>query len=298
MNSMNLKDFRPDHSDFDDEDPIAEKETPIQSSGYHEEINTLKIDKLSNRVTIISIILPCLIGAILVFAYLDMKERVVDVDITKQTQYEKISKQIEEQLNALDIKIAKNKYDIDTTLPDIKKKSIAIEGQLTKKADAKTIKRQVAKIDKRISDNLNQNKSTNKQTLAALKTTRDKFDSTAKQIKDEITLFKDEFDARLLELSDYDQQIGMLRKDFSLLDKKQKNIKSEYISKTEFGQQTKDMDRQIKELNQKMNATLSKLQSDLDSLLKSMPSNSSKPRPQINIDSSKSTTIKQESLKQ
>ena len=90
MNSMNLKDFNPDNQDMDGD-------VEITDSIYQQEINSLKIDKLSNRVTIISIIIPCLIGAILIFGYLDMKERVVDVDITKNSQFEKISQQLEEK---------------------------------------------------------------------------------------------------------------------------------------------------------------------------------------------------------
>ncbi len=77
MDSMDLKDFNPDNQDFDSDNEITD-------SIYHQEINSLKIDKLSNRVTIISIIIPCLIGAILIFAYLDMKERVVGADLTKK----------------------------------------------------------------------------------------------------------------------------------------------------------------------------------------------------------------------
>ncbi|MCP4023065.1 MAG: hypothetical protein GY729_14585, partial [Desulfobacteraceae bacterium] len=112
---MNLRDFRNDPEDARDENAIA------ADSSYHEEINTLKIDKLSNRVTIISIILPCIIGAIIVFAYLDMKERVVDVDTTKQNQVEQIAKLLDEKLNTMDLKIAKNSFEIEKKLPEIEK---------------------------------------------------------------------------------------------------------------------------------------------------------------------------------
>ena len=134
---MDLKDFKPDNQDFDSDDEITD-------STYHQEINSLKIDKLSNRVTIISIIIPCLIGAILIFAYLDMKERVVGAYLTKKNQFEKISQQLEEKLNALDVKIAKNRFNFDNKLPELEKKNISLEGQIAKlstlKADNKNIK--------------------------------------------------------------------------------------------------------------------------------------------------------------
>lgn len=317
MNSSNLNDFRPDLPDFDQENSSIGSDTPIQSSEHHEEINTLKIDKLSNRVTIISIIIPCLIGAILLFAYLDMKERVVDADISKQTQYEKISRQLEEKINALDIKIAKNRYDLDSSVPALEKKNVTLEGQLTKKADAVTIKKQIDKLEASIADNTSQSMAMNEKTLAALKETRDRFDTAAKQIKEDITLFKDEFDARLLELSEYEQQIGTLRKDFSLLDKKQKGFTQEYLSKAESIQQTaqiktemenqiKQLNAQLKELDEKMSATISKFRNDIDSINKPGPAKTSdtsnktstKPSARINIDSSKSVGIKEEPLKQ
>ena len=81
----NLKSFKIDPLNL----PDTDDEESLESSGYHQEINTLKIEKLSNRVTIISVIIPCLICAILVFIYLDMKERVVDVDETKKLQVER-----------------------------------------------------------------------------------------------------------------------------------------------------------------------------------------------------------------
>ncbi len=326
MSASNLNDFRPDNVDFDNDDdlPIQDSESPIPSSGYHEEINTIRIDKLSNKVTIISIIIPCLIGAILIFAYLDMKERVVDADEIKQNQVEKMSQQLEEKVNALDVKIAKNRFDLDNKIPEFDKKTIAIEGQISKltsqKADAKSTKSQLSKIEKQITINTNQNKKTlqsidgiKAQTLASIKKNQLKFDTSAKQIKEDINLFKEEFDARLLELSDYELQIGELRKDLSLLDKKFKSLEQIIITKdvldekllnqkSELSSQMIKLDKSVKTLNQKLTANISRLEKDIDLLMrtssesskKSAPTNS-KPEPQINIDTG---GIEEESLTQ
>jgi chromosome segregation ATPase len=327
MDSMNLKDFRSDNPDLDAEDKtLKQTDSEIPASMYHEEINTLKIDKLSNRVTIISIIIPCLIGVILLYAYLDMKKRMNDVDLTKQTQVEKLSQQLEEKLNALDVKIAKNRYDLDNQLPGLNKKTVALEGKILKldgtKADSKIIKGQLIKLDKRVANNANQNKTLvqtieriNRQTLLAIKENQNQFNKTAKQIKDEINLFKEEFDARLLELSDYEQQIGELRKDFSLLDKKYKRLEQDSISQTSFDKkinqlktdlnyQLKSLDKQVDLVNQKLVTNVSRLQKDLDFLMESSSSKNSKaniptdtkPKPQINIDSSDAVTIEEEPL--
>ena len=51
---------------------------------------------------------------------------------------------------------------------------------------------------------------------AAMAENKKLFESQASIIKDEINLFKEEFDARLLELSQYQEQIGELGKNLSL----------------------------------------------------------------------------------
>ena len=325
MDSMNLKDFRPDKPDFNENEELLKRtDSEIPVSTYHEEINTLKIDKLSNRVTIISIIIPCLIGAVLIFAYLDMKERMVDVDLTKQNQVERISQQLEEKVNALDVKIAKNKFELDNKLPELDKKSISLEGQIAKltstKADAKPIKDQFSNLEKRVANNANQDKAAlqtieriNKQTLFSIKENQDQFNKITQQIKDETTLFKEEFDARLLELSDYEQQIGELRKNLSLLDKKFKGFEQDTVSQpsvdekinqlnTDLNNHIKNLGQQVDKLNQRLTANISRLQKNLDQLSKSSSSNiiptTAKPKPQINIDSSESVNIEEDSLVQ
>ena len=233
MDSMGLKDFNPDNQEFDSDDETT-------GSIYHQEINSLKIDKLSTRITIISIISPCLIGAILIFAYLDMKERVVGADLTKKTQFETISQQLEEKLNALDVKIAKNRFNFDNKLPELEKKNISLEGQIAKlstlKADNKNIKSLFSKIENRIDNNTNQNKTAG----LAIKNNKIELDKTTQKIKANTKLFKKEFDARLVELSNYEQQIGELRKNISLLDKKYKKIDQDHGTQTNLNKKSNE----------------------------------------------------------
>ncbi|MEN8211860.1 MAG: hypothetical protein ABFR31_09090 [Thermodesulfobacteriota bacterium] len=316
MDSMELKDFNPDKQDFDSGDEATELI-------YHQDINSLKIDKLSNRITIISIIIPCIIGAILVFAYLDMKERMAGADLTKKNQFEKISQQLEEKLNALDVKTEKNRFNFDNKLPELEKKYTSLEGQIAKlstlKADNKSMKSHFSKIENRIDNNTNQNKINNlaieridKQALAAIKNNNIELNKAAQEIREDTKLFKKEFDARLLELSNYEQQIAELRKDISLLDKKYKKIDQDHNKQTNLNKEVsektdeletsvktleKHLDKKLKTLNQRLTANISRLQKDIDLLLKTTPK-PSKPTPQINIDSSGPVKIKEESLTQ
>lgn len=324
---MNLKDFRHDISSFDsEEENLKDLNGQVSASIYHEEINTLKIDKLSNRVTIISIIIPCLIGAALIFGYFDIKKRVVDVDITKQSQVDRISQQFEEKLNALDVKIAKNSFSLENNLPEFDKKNIHLEGQIAKlasaKVDTETINAQFDKIAKQISKNANQDKTIlktiemiNKQALSTFKKNKSQLDTIALQIKKETTLlkketaiFKKEFNARMMELSDDDQQIGELRKNFSLMDKKFRNLERESASQAivdkkitqledDINNRLNDLDSLIGTLNQKLVANISRLQNDIEQL-SNLSSNTTKPKPSIIFDSSKSVTIKEKPLTQ
>lgn len=304
---MSLKDYRTDQEIFEESaETESEENVPLKDTGYQEEINTLRIDKLANRVTIISIILPCLIGAILVFAYLDMKERVVDVDTSKQSQYENISRQLEEKLNALDVKIAKNRLDLDNTLPEIRKKTVAIEGQLAKKGDASTIRARIAKIEKKVTAASSRFDTVSQETKQALKEIHEEFVKATKQIKEEITLFKEEFDARLRELAEYEQQIDVLRKDFSLMNKQQKNITREYIRKTELEKRIADTRNDFEARLKKLNSLITGLEEEIDRLDRSLSASkasggktsgpATKPSPQINIDGSNSQPVKGEPL--
>jgi len=310
MDSMKLKDFNPDNQDFESDDEIRE-------SIYHQEINSLKIDKLSNRITIISIIIPCIIGAILIFAYLDMKERVTGADLTKKNQFEKISQQLEEKLNALDVKTAKNKFNFDNKLPELEKKYISLEGQIAKlstlKADDKNIKNLFSKFGTRIDNNTKQNKTTslavkkiNEQTLAVIKSNKIELNKATLELKEDTKLFKKEFDARLVELLNYEQQMDEFRKNISLLDKKFKKIDQDNSIQTGLNKENNEkihklettvklLDEQLKKLNQRLTANISRLQKDIDLLLQTGQSHN-KPKPQINIDSSGPVEIKEKSL--
>ncbi len=305
MNSMNLKDFNPDNQDMDGD-------VEITDSIYQQEINSLKIDKLSNRVTIISIIIPCLIGAILIFGYLDMKERVVDVDITKNSQFEKISQQLEEKLNALDVKIAKNSFNLDKKLSELKKKNTALEGQVAKlsalKADDKSVKQHLSKIEKR----LKLNAGLDKKNSLAIEKNKIEMDRVAEGIKEDTKLFKKQFDAKLLEFSNFEERTGELKKNISLLNIKYKKIDQEHHSQTSLNKENSEklndlqtsihsieekLDKQLQKLNQRLDTNISRLQKNIDLILQTA-SKPDKPKPQINIDSSGAVDIKEESLTQ
>ncbi len=224
MKQTHLKDFRPE---IDDSRPIS------QSKSHQEEISTLRIDKLSNRITIISIIIPCLIGAILFFAYMDMKEKVVEADTTKQNQVSRISEQFDSKLNALDIKIAKNRFDIENEFPKINAKTTQIEGLLAKTtasmADKTEIQTELNELKKKITDNTNQNK-TNIQTIEqANQTALSVVKESEERLTAQMNSFKKQFSDKMTELTQISEQLAQMKKQLSIVDIRQKDLESKYL---------------------------------------------------------------------
>jgi len=318
---MNLKDFRPDLPAFneDEEQPEKKYDMGIEAPDYGPDINHIKIEKLSKKISLISVLLPCLMGIIIFFAYLDMRGKVADANLNKQTEVEKISQQFQEQLSALDVKAEKNRFDLES----MDKKTVGIEGQIAKlttsKADSAGINEQLTKLDTRVANNSNQNKLTlqsiervNKELLSSQSKIQTELNQDIKQMKEELSSFKKGFDSKLAALGNYDQQLGELQKNLSLMDKKQKKMEQESLSQARLDEKIKflreelnshitKLDKQVQNLDLKLTT---RLQKDLDNS-NTTPSQVSpkipaseplKPKPQVNIDSSNPSTIKQKSL--
>ena len=233
-----------------EEDQVPEGDRPsIGGEIFQQEANTLKIEKVSQRVTIISVIIPCIIIAILAFVYMDITEKVVDVDQTQANQMAQVSQDLEIKLNALDVRIAKATHELDEKLTTLETKRQALENQAAKmsaaKVDLKAMEAALAKLDKRINANADQDKSTlatmeriNQELLSSI----DKNSSNFKAVSGQI---KKEFHAKLLELSAYEQKIAQLTKDTSRLGKELDRLKKETAASID-----KKVDKNLSRLRQ------------------------------------------------
>ena len=230
-------------------------------SPHHEEINTLKIDKLSNRVTIISVIIPCIIGAIIIFGYLSMKETVIDVNKEKQNRMLEITKQFEEKANALDVKLAKFQAMLDKTLPEIDKKIKKLDANIAKLASTKADKKAIGKDIARLKSNNAKNKK--------LIDTIDKTNQNNKLlIKDSIVKFETDLagidtklNADATKIEEYETLVATTSKNLSILEKKYDEFKKDSINKSTFDAQldkmnqifTKKLDNLEYKLSKKIN---------------------------------------------
>lgn len=86
-----------------------------------EELQRLKIEKLSNRVTLLTILIPFMIGIILVIAYIDIKNRLAQTHNTEATSIERISKDLDAKFSFLSIEQAKIKDIHSKKMPSIEK---------------------------------------------------------------------------------------------------------------------------------------------------------------------------------
>ncbi|MFA5905735.1 MAG: hypothetical protein WC836_17515, partial [Desulfobacula sp.] len=244
-----------------------------------------------------------------------MRGKVVDANINRLNEVEKLSQQFQEQISALEVKTEKNRFDLES----MDKKTTGFEGQIAKltasKADSATINDKLAKLDTQMANNTNQNKlnlqtieRVNKELASAQTGMQNELDKNIKHSKEEISSFKKELDLKLAGLGD-------LQRDLSLMDKKLKKVEQESLSQTKLDDKIKflreelnaniaKLDRQVQNLEIKVTTNLSRLQKDIDSLhnssspapQKAPVSEPLKPKPSVNTEPSAPTTIKQKPL--
>jgi DNA repair exonuclease SbcCD ATPase subunit len=90
--------FRMRLDDFDEE---------VDGRTIPAEVNELRLEKISQRVTMISILIPVLIVIVLVIAYLDIKKRVVQTEDSGTIEFRKLSSDLESRFSSLSLRQAK-----------------------------------------------------------------------------------------------------------------------------------------------------------------------------------------------
>ncbi|MEN8247020.1 MAG: hypothetical protein ABFS43_19190 [Thermodesulfobacteriota bacterium] len=96
------------------------------------ELQELKIDKLSQRVMLLTILIPCMIGVILIISYLDIKDRVKHTQSTGTIGVQKLSKDLDSKFSSLSLEQAKLKEVHDKKLPALEKSAAFLQTRLKK----------------------------------------------------------------------------------------------------------------------------------------------------------------------
>jgi chromosome segregation ATPase len=122
------------HSQFKlrlDKEPVDREESALPP-----EINELKLEKISQRVTLISILIPVLIVIVLVITYLDIKKRVTQTEDIGAIEFRKLSSDLESRFSSLSVRQAKIEEVMEKMTEQSTQASAAIQVQLGKMNDA------------------------------------------------------------------------------------------------------------------------------------------------------------------
>jgi len=134
---------------------------PDPDSFYQEELKDLRVEKLSQKVTLLSILLPILIGIAIFFAYRDLTGRVSRTQDAGSMEVQRISRQLEEISKEFNDRL----ITFTTTLSSQDK-----EFDTTVKGKLAAVNKNVVALNKnlkQLNENLDQTRSTVKNLNAA-----------------------------------------------------------------------------------------------------------------------------------
>lgn len=128
-------------------------------SELQEEIDDLRISKLSQRITLVTILIPTLIGILLLVAYLDMKKKVDKTFNAEAKQVQNLSQNLESKFSSLSLQFAKLEDTFATKILSLEKEIGVLKDNVNKnkksgdktdssKASKKALSTAVSKVDR------------------------------------------------------------------------------------------------------------------------------------------------------
>lgn len=173
----------------------------IEETGFQEEVDDLRIDKLSRRITLMSVLIPLLIGAVIALGFFDIKNR-FDKNVSSGTaEVRSLSKALESRFSSLSIRQAKLESLLSDKLSELEKSTIALKIRVQKteqllknnissqKNDEQKIENKLAGIDatvapirKEIEKIAEQIKAIDSKTASGIKKLSGEFDRTQKDL--------------------------------------------------------------------------------------------------------------------
>ena len=99
---------------------------------YAADAENLRIEKLSTRITLVAVIIPCLLAIVLAIAYLDIKNRVNNTQYTGSVGVEKLSQDLESRFSSLSLKQAKIEQALTEQSKSLETATAALQVNLKK----------------------------------------------------------------------------------------------------------------------------------------------------------------------
>lgn len=195
---------------------------------YGEEVLALRIEKVNQKATLISILVPCIICIILLIAYLDLRARLVDVQNSKKDDVQVLTEDLEKRLENIKKEYAKLESSLDKKISYIDKNTYLLKENLAKsekslktKVDKKEQQALVSQMDNKIVP-IQKNVSDISKQIQALdikiQDLTKSIDKSNTDISDLSTnkMDKDSLDIKLLnDQKLYQQQLSQLKKDLN-----------------------------------------------------------------------------------
>jgi chromosome segregation ATPase len=157
---------------------------------YISDAENLRIDKLSTKITLISILIPLLLVIILAVAYLDIKNRVVSTQNTGSMGVQNLSKDLESRFSSLSLKQAKLEEQYYELTQKIETSSAAFQVNL---------KKATARFDQTVSEKVDRSE------LSALS---EKQETAAAQAKKEMGKLQDQMKVLNAAFAKFDEELA------------------------------------------------------------------------------------------
>ena len=199
---------------FDDEGTFDGKSPgpPLQ-----EKVENMRLKKLSRRINLFAVLIPCLLALILVFGYFDIRKKFDNIHNTGSSDVQVLSKDLDSKFSSLSIRQAKIEALLNEKISAMEKTAARLKQNLeqTEKAlsgvrastpDKQEIAGIIAEIDK---------------TLAPINTDIKRLSSEIKKISSEAKSLQDKLDKESGKLatavSGLQKEIGMLKTETAAL---------------------------------------------------------------------------------
>ena len=240
-----------------------DEESP--DSAFQDEIRELRMDKLSKRVTILAILIPCLIGVLIAFAYMDLKKKVVVNQDTGARTIQDLSKDFDARLYDLTSKYNELENTLANRAAALEKNFSSLKFRLYKNEN-KIKKLRTSKADKKEQETAIKNlKKISTQMSALDNGVSQKLGDLAASMKNTANdLIKMQAEISTLVTSKIDRKI------FDQELQKKQQLQREKLEKMQTA-----LDKQIRSIRNE----LKKLERNMSSMQKAAPQTPQKPPP-------------------
>ncbi len=114
---------------------IHDETDEVSETPYETDAENLRIEKLGTRLTLVTILIPCLVTVMLAVAYLDIKNRVVSTQRSGSMGVQNLAKDLESRYENLLVKQTDLEQRLDENTKALETLSAGLKANLTKSID-------------------------------------------------------------------------------------------------------------------------------------------------------------------